>query len=417
MSIKNNLKWKIRKKKNFVEVFFIFHISYFIFICPTYSQAEKRPMLLEDMILQIEATQAVNDLYNFKFAKAEKQFRWIRQKYDWHPLPYFLMGLSQWWKIAPNIDDKRYDDLFMAYMDTAIYKAEKLYKEDPKNPEGSFFLAASYGFQGRLLSERKSWGKATLAGKNSIKYMEICKELNRENPELLFGDGIYNYYAVWVPENYPLLKPVVALFPSGDKALGLQQLKDVARNAFYTRTEAQYFLMRILSVEEKDNEGALQVSEYLATTFPDNAYFQRYYARLLYAMGRLKACEKVSLDILDKIERKMPGYEATSGRYAGFYLGHIYDVYRMPEKAKEYYLKAVSFGEEIEAYETGYFLYSLIGLAKVADAQGDKKTAREYYKKIKKHAKRKHPAHEKAREYLKNKENKVKGEKKKWLFW
>lgn len=379
-------------------------------------------MLLEDMVLQIEATQAVNDLYNFKFAKAEKQFRWIRQKYDWHPLPYFLMGLSQWWKIAPNIDVTKYDDKFMAYMDSAIYKAEKLYKEDPENPEASFFLAASYGFQGRLLSERKSWRKATFAGKNSIKYMEICKKLNRENPELLFGDGIYNYYAVWVPENYPLLKPVLALFPPGDKALGLQQLKEVARNAFYTRTEAQYFLMRILSIEEKDYEGALQVSEYLATTFPDNAYFQRYYARLLYSMGRLKDTEKISLDILDKIDRKMPGYEATSGRYAGFFLGQTYEVYGMRDKAKEAYQKAVSFGEELEAYETGYFLYSLLALAKIADQEGDKKAARAYYERIKKYAKRKHPVHEKAREYLKNKDNKVKKEKgekekKKWLFW
>jgi tetratricopeptide (TPR) repeat protein len=406
--------------------------STFSFSQPEKSERpEKRPTLLDNMVLQIEANEAVNDLYNFKFAKAEKQFNWIKQKYDWHPLPYFLMGLSEWWKIAPNIDVYKYDDKFISYMDSTINKAELLYKEDKENPEASFFLAAAYGFKGRLYSERKAWSKATFAGKNAIKYMEICKKINNNNPELLFGDALYNYYSVWVPENYPFLKPVVAFFPSGDKALGLQQLKDVAHNAFYTRTEAQYFLMRILSIEEKDMEGAMQVSEYLATTFPDNAYFQRYYARMLYSSGRLKQSEKVSLEIIDKIDNGLPGYEATSGRYAGFFLGQIYETYRMRPEAKQFYKRALSFGEETEAYETGYYLYSLLALARIADEEGDKKAAWDYYEKIKKYSKRKHPAHDRAREYLKSKENRkaVKAQvkeqdkdkdkdKKKWfLFW
>ena len=41
-------------------------------------------------------------------------------------------------------------------------------------------------------------------------------------------------------------------FPDGNKELGIEQLKTVANNAFYTRTEAQYFLMRILTEEQDD---------------------------------------------------------------------------------------------------------------------------------------------------------------------
>ena len=58
------------------------------------------PMLLLDMNMQIEATQAVNDMYNFKFAQAERQFHRIKQAHPTHPLPYFLLGLSEWWKMA-----------------------------------------------------------------------------------------------------------------------------------------------------------------------------------------------------------------------------------------------------------------------------------------------------------------------------
>jgi hypothetical protein len=368
----------------------------------------KPARLLQDMILQIETNQAINDMYNYKFAKAEKQFRWLKQKYPYHPLPYFLLGLNQWWKISPDFENTKYDNKFMAYMDTTIMLAEKLFKEDESNAEATFFLSAAYGFQGRLHSERKNWRKATVAGKNALKYLDVSKIKDQENPELLFGDALYNYYSVWIPENYPLLKPVVMFFPEGNKDLGLKQLKEVARNAFYTRTEAQYFLMRILAYEENDLEGAFQLAEYLNLTYPDNAYFHRYHARMLYSTGRLKVAEKVSLDIIAKIDSGMIGYEAISGRYAAFYLGQIYEVFKDREKAKHYYKRAVAFGEEIEAYETGYYLHSLLNLAKIADDENDKVMANYYYKLIKKHAKRNHPVHEKARDYLAQKENKVK---------
>src|SRR3954464_8756193 len=80
-------------------------------------------MLLMDEKIQIEATDAVNDMYNFKFEKAGRQFQILKLKYPNHPLPYFLMGLSIWWKMMPNLDheleDTKNDDEFNAYMDTS----------------------------------------------------------------------------------------------------------------------------------------------------------------------------------------------------------------------------------------------------------------------------------------------------------
>ena len=53
----------------------------------TYYEGVEQKILISELQIQIETTQAVNDLYNFKFEKAEQQFRWLEQKYDWHPLP------------------------------------------------------------------------------------------------------------------------------------------------------------------------------------------------------------------------------------------------------------------------------------------------------------------------------------------
>jgi tetratricopeptide (TPR) repeat protein len=362
---------------------------------------KKSALLLNDMNLQIETTQAVNDMYNFKFEQAERQFGWLKQKYPTHPLPYFLMGLSQWWKIMPDINNERFDGRFMAYMDTSIYLADRMYQENPENTEAAFFLSAAHAFKSRLYSERKSWRKAASSGKDALDYLELNKEKTDLGPEFLFGNGLYNYYAEWVPDNYALLKPVLMFFPDGDKQLGVEQLKEVANNAFYTRTEAQYFLMRILALDEKKPYEALRIAEYLHTSFPDNPYFHRYFARMLYTTGQYSKMEQVSKNILAKIDSGMVGYEANSGRYASFYLGQMYLNFKKMDEAKHYFERTVAFARQNDSYESGYLHYALISLGDIAQAQGDEKQAKRYYKDVKDYAKRKHPVHEKARGRLK----------------
>lgn len=361
-------------------------------------------ILINDLHVQLECTQALNDLYNFKFPQAESQFQYLRIKYRWHPLPYFLMGLSEWWKIMPNTKDESHDEAFLAYMDTTILVGENLYKKHPEyKTEAAFFLAAAYGFKGRLYSdeERKNWRKAATNGKEALNYMQVSKEKENLSVELLFGDALYNYFSVWVPENYSALKPIMWFFPKGDKALGLKQLKEVSYNAFYTRTEAMIWLMRILNSYENDQPRAFQISDYLHNTYPDNPYFHRYYARMLYSMGRFTEADPECRSILAKIDSGKVGYEATSGRYAAFFLGQIYEARKRLDEAKQYYKLCMQFAEKIGATESGYYMYSMIALGEIADRQGNKAEAKKYFKEVKKRAGRKDEAYKDAKRRLK----------------
>jgi len=387
----------------------LLRISFIFLFMPLIAEADKNPdedttqvLLLEDINIQLEATQAINDMYNFQFTQAEKQYRWIKQKYPNHPLSYFLLALSEWWKIAVNVENTQYDVKFEAYLDTAILKAELIYQLPQFKVEGAFFQAAGWAFKGRLYAERRKWGKAANASRSSLKYLDDIKDKGYLSPELLFGDGLYNYFSVWIRDNYPMLKPIMAFFKKGDKDLGLKQLRTVATHAFYTRTEAQYFLMRILAYEEKDMGAALQISQYLYETFPQNAFFHRYYARLLYSTGQIRRTELESLLILARIDSGNTGYEEVSGRYAAFYLGQIYEQRRNFEKSKYYYSKTIDFAEDVGATDSGYYLYSLIGLSEIAVSEGDEKTAQEYLKQVKKESKKKHPANKRARTLLKD---------------
>ncbi|SMD36503.1 hypothetical protein SAMN04488029_2927 [Reichenbachiella faecimaris] len=380
---------------------FLAVLSFFFSARAEANPTDSIPVLLTDTEIQIECTAGINSMYNFEFKRADSQFRWLKGKYGWHPLPYFLLGLSQWWRIVPNIQDEQYDSAMLVYMDSTILIAENIF-DHGSTVEGGFFLSAAYAFKGRLYAERHAWRKAATAGKNAMKYLDYCRDHEEFGPEILFGDALYNYYSVWIPENYPILKPIMMFFRDGDKALGLSQLREVANNAFFTRTEAQYFLMRILADEEHDKKSALFIAEYLNQTFPNNAYFQRYYARMLYTSGRYAKAENIAKSIISKIDSSYVGYEQNSGRYAAFFLGEINSHRDEPEEAEKYYQLCVKYGNEIGAQEKGYYLYSMLNLGRYAADRGDKEEAKEKFKLVKKLSNKKARTYDLAKEYLKS---------------
>jgi hypothetical protein len=357
--------------------------------------------LLLNPDIKTELDGAVHNLYNFQFDKAERQFRSLRRRYPQHPMPYFLLGLSTWWKIMPsNSHNEQYDRVFFAYLDTAIVKAQRLYDTDHQNYEATFFLAA-YGFNARLHAERNDWRKATVSSKRSLTYLQKSRAANGLSPEFAFGEGLFNYYAVWIADEYPWLRPVLLFFPKGNQALGLAQLNTAAQQGFYTGTEAQYFRMRILaSAREHRPAEALVAARALARNFPDNACFARSFATQAFTEGDFAACEQISRDILEKLNQGQPGYEATSGRAAAYHLGYLRQTRdHDPVQAADYYRRCLVFCETVQA-TTGYYVYANAALARLAAQQQDVATARRYYAVVVDKAGKHTPSYAEARAYL-----------------
>lgn len=356
--------------------------------------------LLKHPGVQIESAEAINQMYNYKFYEADKEFRWLRLRYPKHPMPYFMMGLAEWWKIVPNTDVTDYDDKCLMYMDSTIYLAEKLYDKSENKLEPAFFLAAAYAFKGRLYSERKKWTKATFAGKNALKYFNQIKGNADFSPELLFGDGMYNYYAQWIPENYPLLKPILMFFPKGNKQTGIKQLETTANTAFYTRVEARYFLVQIYSMENQYNK-AYDMSKYMWEQYPDNPFFERYYARSAFVVGKVAEAEAVSKDILAKIARSQSGYEGVSGRSAAYVLGYINQLFyhNLPE-AKKYYQQSIEFAKQTNQLNAGYYWSSVLALGKIANDEKQYDQAQVYFKEVMDKAERKSAQFKEAKKLL-----------------
>ena len=122
---------------------------------------------------------------------------------------------------------------------------------------------------------------------------------------------------------------------------------------------------------------------------------------MLYSRGLYADLEKQAKHIIERIDSGRFGYEATSGRYASFYLGQMYEARKKLDEAKKYYLLAVKFSEQNGATETGYYLYSLIALGEISQAQGNKKEAKKYFNEVKKKSGRKDEAFKEAKKRLK----------------
>ncbi len=367
------------------------------------STVDTKGWLLLDKDIQLELGGAVHNLYDFKFDKADRQFRSLRRRYPDHPMPYFLLGLSTWWKIMPsNTYATEYDKRFFAYFDTAIVKAQRLYDGDNQNYEASFFLSAAYGFDARLHAERRDWRQATVSSKRALTYLQKSRQANGLSPEFAFGEALFNYYADWVAGEYPWLRPVLLFFPKGNRALGLAQLGTAAREGFYTGTEARFFQMRILaSDQEKRVAEAMQTSRTLTREFPDNACFARSYANHTFTEGEWAECERTSREILTKLNQGMPGYEGTSGRAATYYLGYLMEErHHDPGRAQDYYRRCLVFSESVNQAKGGYYLFALANLGRIAGTQRNVVDARRYFEQVLALASRKSPLYRDARTYL-----------------
>ena len=387
-----------------------FAASWHISLAKDQLPSDSTKYLLLDFNLILKISGAVDSMYNFNFHRAEVEFNYLKYDHPNHPLPYFLFGISKWWQMMPNLDEETpLGEEFLAYMDSAIYMSEKMTKIDKDNIEANFFLAAAYGFKGRYHSEKRNWRRAAGAGRLSLKYLKKTHGHEEFSPEILFGDALFNYYSIYIRENYPMLRPILMFFPKGDKELGIKQLEEVASNAFYTRVEAQYFLMRIKAYEQKDIFEALRLGEYMFMRYPNNPYFHRFYARMLYMAGRYNKALEESEDILSKIKEGQLGYEGVSGRWASFYAGHVLNGRNKKVEAREHYKNVITFSEATGAESSGYYIYSALFLAEYYAKNNEFDLALPLIKKIRANTKRRNANYKKAKAL----EKQIKKEKRK----
>ncbi len=328
-------------------------------------------------------TKGINQIYNIKFEEAEETFRKLMADFPEHPSGRFFLAMIDWWRILLDIDIESYDEIFFLKLEDVIYQCDEILKKEPNNFDALFFKGGAIGFRGRLRSLRDSWIKAADDGREALPLVQRAYRIDSTRADIQLGFGIYNYYAGVIPERYPLIKPLMIFFPSGNKIKGIEQLNDVANNGQYAKHEARYFLMTLYFDYENNPYQAEQYAQLLVNDFPDNPTFQRWWGRIAVRRGNTNLSDEIFRNALEKSREGLPGYNKRLEREAAYYIGLNHFNRNQQDSAMIFLKLCEEISREIDGKtESGFLINAILYLGNIYDTMGEREKAVDNYKQL-----------------------------------
>jgi tetratricopeptide (TPR) repeat protein len=328
-------------------------------------------------------TRGIHQIYSLDFQNAEGTFRKLISDYPGSPAGRFFLATIDWWKILIDLDNEEYDDLFFQKLEDVIFQCDKILENEPDNVNALFFKGGAIGFRGRLRAIRESWLKAADDGREALPIVQRAAKLEPNNKDVELGFGLYNYYAAVIPEEFPLVKPLMIFFPSGDKAQGINQLNDVAYNGKYSKFEAQYFLMTLYSSNENNPYKADEYAQMLLKEFPNNSVFLRWKARIAVQRGATMDYFTRYKDIYARSERKEFGYNEKTRRESLYYLGLYYKTISRADSALICFQQCAALSKIVDKKEeTGFLVNATLFAGMMSDALGKREDAVSLYNQV-----------------------------------
>lgn len=329
----------------------------------------------------LRVKKGIDYIYNIQFDSAEVVFKKLMLDYPDSPAGRFFLAMIDWWKIAIEPENESLDNLFFEKLEDVIYHCDQILKNDEKNLDAIFFKGGAIGFRGRLRGLRDSWIKAADDGREALPLLQIAWSIDSTNYDLLFGMGIYNYFAEVIPDEFPYVKPLMIFFPKGNKKLGIQQLKTAAEKAKFASTESMYFLLYINYHYEDDIFEARRYASILHEKYPLNPIFHRYLGRTYIRAGDYKTASEIFTEIYSRAEAGLPGYNKNAMREAAYYIGMNYRFEGKFDSSAYFFKKCVDISKEIDKKgdESGFQSYAALNLGIVYDLMGRRDEAIEAY--------------------------------------
>jgi hypothetical protein len=271
-----------------------------------------------------DAQEAVDLVYNLEFHPARQRMSTWRKSYPEHPAWPFWEALELWWTILPDLENTDLDKTFIRKLEEADHKADRLLHKDRHNVDALVIKSLANGFLARLYSNREGWYKSLGHARVSLNVLFRLEQLEPGLHDLQFGMGAYNYFAAYLSEEYPIVKPLAWMLPGGDRADGLKRLRVAADSSALLIPEASYFLGHINLNYEKNYGPALYYLGMLTERYPANGFYRRLLARALVNTGDLTRAASLIDSTLedDKFRNDIPLQEemnAVRGRIAFLY--------------------------------------------------------------------------------------------------
>jgi len=182
------------------------------------------------------------------------------------------------------------NDLRKGYRDSVyhvIFERAEMFldtiDEDKLSIDDKFYVGAIYGFIGRSIAN-ESLFKAFKYGKRGRNYLQEVVEENPEYYDAYLGLGMFNYYADRLGGFIGFISSILGF--SGDRELGLKQIKMAAEKGTQSFAEANLVLGEIYWNMEQQPEFAYSYFKAFVERYPKNKVMLNVYAQLLVRLNK-----------------------------------------------------------------------------------------------------------------------------------
>jgi tetratricopeptide (TPR) repeat protein len=327
--------------------------------------------------------------YNMDYAQADQTFDSVIAADPAHPSGYFFKAMVNFWRAITNTDNTGYDEAYRQMLDEAITRADGLLEANEYDLAGLFYKGASLGMRARIFAIRPNWQDAIglLLGdaKEGIRYLNMLEEVIPSNGDILFGRGLYNFYVEAVKQDNPSLASLIGFFAEGNRRAGLQMLELASNRAYYSKTEAQYELMKIYYLYEKDYHKSYKYAQMLTSQYPNNSNFLHYLGFNQVSLNLRDGYDSTYRIMLSRAKARKEGYTIKQAREAMYFIGQAQLQNRNGnvDSALYYLYNSNLMSRKITPNEVTWWIPKselLLGMA--YDLRGDRKNALMMYDRV-----------------------------------
>ncbi|MCU0373094.1 MAG: tetratricopeptide repeat protein [Ignavibacteria bacterium] len=327
--------------------------------------------------------QILGYIYSCEFDSAEMKIKSLLNSNPKDPQANFFGVLANWWKINLDRRNVSLDEPFYQKVDGTLKVCEEILDDRPEDISAMLYKGAALGYRGLVKSLRESWISAADDGKQALNLMDKILEINPANTEASLGIGIYNYFADYVPTNYPFLKPLLILFPSGDKVKGLSQIKEASVKSRIAEMEANYILAFLNLSYERNFIESERYAFLLTQKYPDNPVFAKLLFNSYVGLGRYNEALTGYSGILEKSVNGLPGFKNDATlRESNYYIALSLLKLGRAAESEKYLNECMNLNDRLDKDDTSYKVFTVLMMGMKSDAAGNRDEAIIYYRRV-----------------------------------
>lgn len=367
----------LRKKGSFIQ---IFSITFSLLIFSVDSLNAQTKQLIEDSDFSVDATAAIDSLYNRNNESAREILKSWRDANPGHPLWKLWEGMELWWELLEDLEVDDYDDLFIETMREADFQARRVLQNEPDHLDALVVIAVSNSYIARLHSNRERWITSLQIGRRGYQAHQRLTEVKPDLPDNYFAEGMKLYYSAYVQEEYPVVRPVAYFLPDGNREAGMDLLRKATVKALFSRQEATYFLATIQLNYEKNFSGAMNHFRSLVDQYPNNSYYRRLYMNSLWQLHEYSSMIAFHGETNRHWKEKGLDRDPVMEYELYYWAGRAYYFYSERESANHAFLNAVESARYLPNLEKRiFYTHSAYYSGRVSEDLGRTVQAIHYY--------------------------------------